>query len=332
MSKNSKKEVYRDSSGRFAKLNKYEGVYDCEPKKITSKEGLLSSKKTIYQDENGMIRKVITEPCYIRPPCRQNDLKKEITGETKKYLTDLSIAAHVEEYKIFHESLLNNLEKGVLVDKISNLRKSIIEITNDNPFYKYGKTKEFKKAKSEFFYEIIYQVMGLRKKIFNDIKEKYGENAADAILYIMRDYIKDIWYNRSDSDIELSEKEKDLNNEESSLVKIEERNENELSSLPKINGDIINCGRTSMDSEIIGQGRSDVIELDICGDDLTRDSNILNSDATVGDIQLGNDQKRDVDNLFMTDKDYFNMLSKFGTGKTKKIVSKFDTRKIVKRV
>ena len=322
MSRDNKKVVYRDSNGRFSKFGTFEGACNCEPRKIVPKEGLLSSKKTIYQDENGVIRKVVTEPDPIMPPRSQfdcNDVKKEIPEGTKKYLTDLSIAAHVEENKIFHESLLNNLEKGVLVDKISNLRKSIIEITNDNPFYKYRKTKEFRRAKGEFFYEIIYQVMELRKKIFNDIKEKYGKNAADAVIYIMRDYIKDIWYNCSDSDIELREKENDLNNEECSLVKIKERNENELSNLPKINGDIINCDRTSIGRETIGQGGSDVIELDICGDDLTRDSDVMSLDASVGNIQTGNDQKRNVDNLFMTDKDYFNILSKFGTGKTKKI-------------
>jgi hypothetical protein len=299
----SNKIVHRDSNGRFSKFGPFEGACNCESRKIVPiKEELLSSKKTIYKDENGVIRKVVTEPNHIMPSCSQNDIRKEIPKEipegTKKYLADLSIAADVEENKIFHESLLNNLEKGVLMDKISNLRKSIIEIKEDNPLCKYGNTKEFKKAKGEFFYEIIYQVMGLRKKIFNEIKEKYGENASDAIMYIMRDSIRDIWYNCSDSDIELKEKEKVLDNEERSLAKVKERNENELSSLPKINGCII-------EPKIIEPKRSDldIIELDMGGDDLNRYSNNVN-------------------NSFMTEEDYSNMISELNIGKPREIKRK----------
>jgi hypothetical protein len=114
----------------------------------------------------------------------------------------------------------------------------------------------------------------------------------------MRDSIKDIWYNCSDSDIELKEKEKALDNEERSLDKVKERNEKELSSLPKINGCII-------EPKIIDQKISDlgIIDLDISGDDLNRDQNNVN-------------------NSFMTEEDYSNMISDLNIGNPRSIKRK----------
>ena len=198
--------------------------------------------KKVYKD-NGELAKVIEIPANTIKNSKAQD-KKEVVKKIinrkslprldPKYLDKIAEEAKATEQEIFFNSIVNSLKEQEQRKIVNELDASINIQLSDNPLHKYGNTKEFKKAKSEFYYETIYQIIDLRVKLFEKIKTKYGENAASAFMFSLREPMKDIWYSDGGNSVEIEYKKEDLQREKSALNVIKNQKEKELSNIPKV--------------------------------------------------------------------------------------------------
>lgn len=198
--------------------------------------------KKVYKD-NGELAKIIEIPAKALNVPKAEDkkavVKKAINRKSlprldPKYLDKIAEEAKSIEQDVFFNSIINSLKEQRQRAVVNELDASINVQLSDNPLHKYKDTKEFKKAKSEFYYETIYQIIDLRVKLFEKIKAKHGENAAEAFMFSLREPMKDIWYSDGGNSIELEYAKEDFKRERSSLDVIKNQKEQKLSKLPKV--------------------------------------------------------------------------------------------------
>ena len=146
--------------------------------KKNSKNNVLSIKKTIYNKDGEIIKEItiprndITESLFSSP-CN-NEAEKKGSGKINrkslprldpKFLEKISEESAEKERVAFEDAVVEALKENNQI-KITNAKQSEVNsILEDNPLSKYGDTKEYKKAKAEFYYETIYQLIDLRMKI-----------------------------------------------------------------------------------------------------------------------------------------------------------------------
>lgn len=201
--------------------------------------------KRVYKD-NGELAKIIEIPAKALDVPKEEDKKETVKKAIKaidrislprldpKYLDKIADEAKSIEQDVFLNSIVNSLNEQRQRTVVNELDASINVQLSDNPLHKYKDTKEFKKAKSEFYYEAIYQIIDLRVKLFEKIKAKHGENAAEAFMFSLRESMKDIWYSDGGNSIEIEYKKEDFRRERSTLAVIKNKKEQELSKLPKV--------------------------------------------------------------------------------------------------
>lgn len=203
--------------------------------KSSKVEKTISNRDAIAID--GKNEKLFTSPATMIIEEKKESKKTERSSlpvNDPNFLNSIEILARKKSYNEFENSLAENLKEVNQGFIINGLKKEAEYIKANNPLDKYKNTKEFKQAKSEFYFDVIYQVIELRIKIFEKVKEKYGENAASAFMFSMRDSMQDIWFNDKGNRIELEYKQKEIDDKEMALSKIQKDKEEAYENMPRV--------------------------------------------------------------------------------------------------
>jgi len=159
-----------------------------------------------------------------------------LLGSDPYFMENLSKELEKREIEAFRNSLEVGIEESFQMNVLQK-KMSELNLLKNNEI-KFHDTIEYKKCKQEFYYDTVSQIVNLRLKIVEEIKQKYGNDIAKEFLTDIRREVKNIWSNCA-NDIEIEEKTKEIEREEKVLKEIRDKKENGLQEIPKISSENI---------------------------------------------------------------------------------------------